>query len=90
MKLLTADVEKIRATITDYLSNKFAVNLGDSINDQTDLFQEGLIDSFGFVELVSFLEKTFEIRFEDRELTFDSLNTVSNIVSSVEKKKALQ
>ncbi len=79
--------EQVRQTVTKFLSSHFRVDFGE-VSEQTDLFQEGLIDSFGFVELVAFLEKTFSIRFDEKEFTTNSLNTVANIVATVEKKTA--
>jgi len=80
-----SEQEQVQQTITKFLSNHFKVNFGE-VNEQTDLFQEGLIDSFGFVELVAFLEKTFSIRFDEKEFTTNSLNTVANIVTTVKRK----
>jgi acyl carrier protein len=77
--------EQVQQTVTKFLSSHFRVNFGE-VNEQTDLFQEGLIDSFGFVELVAFLEKTFSIRFDEKEFTTNSLNTVANIVATVKRK----
>lgn len=80
-----ATAEQIKEKITKFLGSHFKVNFSE-VNDQTDLFQEGLIDSFGFVELVAFLEKTFSIRFDEKEFTTNSLNTVANMVETVKKK----
>jgi len=88
MSLGTLTEEQIHKTVTDYLSRKFKVELEADVNERTDLFQEGLIDSFGFIELVTFLEKTFSIHFEDSEFATNSLNTIGNIVATVKRKIA--
>ncbi len=84
--MTTATSEQVQQAVTKYLSGHFRVNFGDAVNEKTDLFQEGLIDSFGFIELVAFLEKTFGIKFEEKEFTTNSLNTVANIVATVQRK----
>jgi acyl carrier protein len=86
MTLATSKDESVYEAVTGFLTKKFKIQLGENFNEHTDLFQEGLIDSFGFVELVGFLEKTFYIHFEDAELTTNSLNTVDNIVTTVKRK----
>jgi len=86
MTLSASKEEHIYQEVTAHLAKKFKVKLEDGVNEQTDLFLEGLIDSFGFVELVTFLEETFQIHFEESEIKFESLNTVSNIVATVKKK----
>jgi len=86
MTLDTSRDEQIVNKITSHLAEKFKVRLNDSVDQYTDLFQEGLIDSFGFVELVAFLEKAFGIQFEESEFTTSSLNSVANIVATVKRK----
>lgn len=85
MTMATTEQEQIQQPISKFLTSHFRIDF-TKVNEQTDLFQEGLIDSFGFVELVGFLEKTFKIRFDEKEFTTNSLNTVSNIVSTVQRK----
>ena len=45
-----------------------------------------LIDSTGVLELVSFLEEQFQIQVADDELVPENLDTISNIVSYIERK----
>ena len=54
------------------------------MNDKTDLFEEGYVDSFGFVELISFLESEFDIHFDEDlmlDLRLASIGGISNVVS---------
>ena len=48
------------------------------------LLEMGLIDSFGVIEIISYLEKKYKIRINDNEITkekFGSLNKMSMLVS---------
>ena len=48
------------------------------------LLEMGLIDSFGVIEIISYLEKKYKIRINDNEITkekFGSLNKMSKLVS---------
>lgn len=83
--MVTTELEQIKQPISKFLSSHFRIDF-TKVDENTDLFQEGLIDSFGFVELVGFLEKTFSIRFDEKEFTTNSLNTLSNIVATVKGK----
>jgi len=74
--------DEVRAYIADH----FLADFGPDLNYDTDLFVAGVIDSFGFAELVVFLEKRFNVHFEGEELTADNLNTVSNMVNTIRKK----
>jgi D-alanine--poly(phosphoribitol) ligase subunit 2 len=86
MTLVTAKDEDIFQQVTVHLSEKFNVTLEGGVTQHTDLFQEGLIDSLGFIELVGFLQKTFSIHFEESEFESNSLNTVADIVATVKRK----
>ena len=65
--------------------------LGDDragISGSSSLIDAGIIDSTGVLELVGFLEETFEIRIEDADLVPENLDSVDNIVRYVERKRA--
>lgn len=55
----------------------------EEIKDNTLIFKEGLIDSMGFVMLLSFLEESFGINPSDVDLVeenFESINAITNYV----------
>ena len=74
--------EKIRRFIED----SYLVEFSTDINDETNLFQEKIVDSFGFVELVTFLEREFQIKISDQEILSDRLTSYSQIVALVREK----
>jgi acyl carrier protein len=48
------------------------------------LLELGLIDSFGVIEIITYLEKKYKIKINDNEITkekFGSLNKMSKLVS---------
>lgn len=71
------------AAIREYMRTNLLVDFDDTVTPQSNLFQLGLIDSFGFIELVTFLETAFQIKFSDEDLLDGSLNTLAGIVSVV-------
>jgi acyl carrier protein len=55
------------------------------VSESDSLLEKGVIDSVAMVELVSFIEQTFEIRIHDEELmpeNFDSLAAMGAFISS--------
>ena len=55
----------------------------EQIKDETLLFVHGLLDSMGFISLISFLEETFSITADDSELlesNFESINAITSFV----------
>lgn len=78
--------EKIRQYLAETLLIEF--NDADGVREDANLFESGLIDSFGFVQLVAFLEKEFDIKISDDEVLSDSLSSFAKIRSFVEAKVA--
>ena len=75
--------------IKTYLTHQFLFTFdGDDVTAETNLFSSGHIDSFGFVELVTFLEAEFKIKFTDEELVSNKLNSLAGMVEAVEGKAA--
>jgi len=57
-----------------------------TVADDESLFEGGVIDSLGFIGLLSFLEQTFGIRIEMSEITMDKFDTLNSIVAVVADK----
>lgn len=60
------------------------------VNDTTQLFTGGLLDSIATMRLVSFLEDEFEISIDARDMTIENLNTIADITRVVDDKLAAQ
>jgi acyl carrier protein len=53
-----------------------------------DLLLEGVIDSFGVVELITLLEQRFAVEFDFDELSADDLTKIGPLAEYVERKSA--
>lgn len=58
------------------------------ISYDDSLINSGLVDSFGILELVFFIDSTFNIRIEDYEIIDAEADTINRIVALVESKTA--
>jgi acyl carrier protein len=76
--------EKIRDFI---ISNFYIPNANDLRNDMS-VFDTGIIDSTGVMELIAFIENEFSIQVEDHEVIQDNFDCVDKIVSFVLSKKS--
>ena len=73
----------IRAFIVDnFLFGDTSQDLGDDVS----LIEAGIVDSTGILEVLAFVEGTFEIRVEDSEAIPANLDSIRNIVSFVGRK----
>lgn len=78
--------QSMHETIAAYIKDHFLTPASPELTVETPLFSEGLIDSFGVLELIAFLEDTYGItidtaRHEIRE--FDTISKVSDLVHQV-------
>ncbi len=77
----------IEDEIKSFMNKEFLFEFDEKdVTYDTNLFSGGYIDSFGFVQLISFLEKKFEIKITDEELLSDSFNTLNKIIRFVRGK----
>ena len=58
----------------------------DGLENDASFLDEGIIDSTGILELVSFIEETYGIHVEDEELIPENLDSVNNVISFIEGK----
>ncbi len=59
---------------------------GDDLSNDDSFLDQGIIDSTGVLELVTFLEETYHITVEDEELTPDNLDSINRLTRFLERK----
>jgi len=74
--------EKVRAFIIDH----FLFGQGNDLKDDASFLEQGIIDSTGVLELVTFLEQTFSIKIDADETLPDNLDSIDVICRFVESK----
>lgn len=72
--------------IRDYIEQCFLIEFDESFPEDSDLFKEGVMDSFGYVQMCRFLEKEFNIRFSEGEMTGNILTSLTRIREFVRQK----
>jgi acyl carrier protein len=70
------------------LSNYLFTEDESKLSDAESLMQSGTMDSTGILELIMFLEETFDIKVGDDEMVPTNLDSVVNVVSFIERKQA--
>ena len=63
--------------------------VGEGLSNDDSFLDQGIIDSTGVLELVTFLEETYEIKVEDEELVPDNLDSINRLVKFLERKLQL-
>ena len=75
-----------RSQIRDFIVKNFMEGKG-SIKDTESLFEANVIDSFGILELISFIEKDFGVSISPIEVTIANFDSVDKIVRMIEAKR---
>jgi acyl carrier protein len=75
--------------IRQYIIDNLLLGQGSTLDDDTSLLDSGALDSTAAMELVAFLEQTFNVQIQDREINPDNLETVSRISAMIGRKTVL-
>lgn len=78
--------QEIEKSIVSFVEEHFLVEQGKDFEIATNLFDARIIDSFGFVELVRFLESNFRIKVQDNDLLTGELTSIEKMANLVEQR----
>ena len=79
----------IKEKMKSFIDDKFLMGEGFKGFDDDDSFLEnGIIDSTGVLELVTFTEEEFGIHIDDEEMVPDNLDSINNISRFIVGKNA--
>lgn len=77
----------IEADVRGFVTDNFLFGRKNvSLAGDDSLLEQGLIDSTGVLELVSFIENKFEIKVEDDDLVPDNLDSINRLIAFIEAK----
>ena len=60
----------------------------DELDNDDSFLEQGIIDSTGILELIMFLEETFNIEVEDEEVIPENLDSVNKISQYISRKQS--
>ena len=81
MQTTTVEQQVRRFIVENYLLGQ-----DKTFEDSDSFLEQGIIDSTAVLELVAFLEETYEIKVEDEELTPDNLDSINSVAAYVIRK----
>ena len=79
------DRPTIAKRIREFLQNEYA-GQGNTLTDTTHLLDDFFVDSFGVIETVMFLEKTFGIRLARVDINGDNFKNVESLSEFVSQR----
>ena len=82
------DEQSVLKQVREYVVDNFLLGEEDSeLSDSQSFLESGLIDSTGILEVITFLEETYEIEVEDEEMVPENLDSVERVARFVVSKK---
>lgn len=83
-----ANENEIKTQIREFVIENFL--MGDAsamLKDGESFLETGTIDSTGVLEVVTFLETSFDLKVEDKDLVPENLDSVDNLAKYVLRRK---
>ena len=79
-------MNSIKGKLKNFIIENFLFGNADGLTDDTSFLEEGIIDSTGVLELVTYLEEEFNIKIEDDELIPENLDSINNVTAFLQRK----
>jgi acyl carrier protein len=85
---MSTPAESTAQQIRDFIArNLLFSGEGFPYADDASLLDEGIIDSLGVMELLEFVQKTFQIVVDQREVVPENFDSVSKLTAFVDSKR---
>jgi acyl carrier protein len=76
-------MQQVIQTLGEYIKEQYNAQL----DKQENIFNSGIIDSLGFVNLIGFISEAFEIEFEPEDLIEDNFYSLERMAQVILQKK---
>lgn len=83
-------MNEMREQLRSYIVDNFLFGDDDGFDDSVSFLDTGMIDSTGILELITFLEEQFTIKVRDDELIPENLDSISNLLAFLGRKRGEQ
>jgi acyl carrier protein len=77
---------QIRTAVLEFLQSNFMFDEKKQIPDTQSLLESGIVDSTGILELIGFLEQTYDVKFRDDELVADNFDSLGKLTAFMLRK----
>jgi acyl carrier protein len=77
---------QIENQIRKFILENFILDGEVNLSEEDSLLEKGIIDSTGVLELVAFIEETYQFKIKDEELVPENLDSIKNILKFIQNK----
>jgi acyl carrier protein len=79
----------IQEEIRGFIVDNFLFGEDGGLREDSSFLKEGIVDSTGIMQLVSFIQEQYLIEIEDEELTPENLDSIRKVSAFIQEKKRL-
>jgi acyl carrier protein len=84
------NLDDVISQLRTFVRETFEVGGADlDFTDDVNMFDYGYVDSFGAVEIITFVEQRFHVTISDQDLMIHPLNTIREIATLVHQRMAV-
>lgn len=87
---MTIEKRDIEKTVSEFICKQFLFSETRVIDKEKSLLGEGVVDSTGVLELITFLESNYKVKFQDDELVADNFDSIEKIERFLLRKTSVQ
>ncbi|MBI5180225.1 MAG: acyl carrier protein [Nitrospirae bacterium] len=77
----------IEEQVKQFITENFLFSEEKKITETDSFLENGIIDSTGVLELVSFVEEKFNVKVKDEEMIPENLDSINNLANFIKKKQ---
>jgi acyl carrier protein len=81
-------MQDAKAIVRRFLLDTIVMAGDVEIGDETSFMDEHILDSTGFIELITFVEETFSVTVDDEEMLPENFDSLRNIDDYLARKRA--
>ena len=82
--------QEIKTGLRKFIKENFLYDNGRELTDDESFLNSGILDSTGIIELITYLEDTYGVKFEDEELIAENFDSVERVARFMEQKVSSQ
>lgn len=75
-----------KVAIKNFIVDSFLFGEDEGLSDDTSFLKQGIIDSTGVMQLVSFIQDQYNLTVDDEDLTPENLDSIRKVSAFIERK----
>ena len=82
---MARDDQQVKSLLIQFIVDNYMVE-EDEVPHDRSLVDEGIIDSFGLVEIASFIEREFAVAVLEADMTRENFGSVNKLVAFIQRR----